>query len=259
MEKKRKQIDIDRIVAFRNQINRVSKNTPGAEEVKKLYLTLSDDAIELLMDFAVATCGLDLNASKAPLLVSSLKVDRQDRLMEFLRTTISIQLDSFLLPRLYKNIAIDFLVQGYKKENEQKIVRKLVLYYIRIDRELEEFSWVDYDYIDTLMKRTQKDEREGINNIHRDYFIGLYENGHKVVKRILELTNAIGAGRQTHNLLRRLAKDDRYANVPEYPSDEEQSKKDKWLFFRLARIFDLGLQPITRKEAIKQINAELGV
>ncbi|MDD2829824.1 MAG: hypothetical protein PHW18_09655 [Sulfuricurvum sp.] len=60
------------------------------------------------------------------------------------------------------------------------------------------------------MKRTVKDDYEGIDGIHREYFIGLYENAHKAIKKILELTNAVGAGRRSHNLLRRLAKDVRY-------------------------------------------------
>jgi hypothetical protein len=163
----------------------------------------------------------------------------------------------YALPRIYKDIFIDFIVSGYKKDNEQKIARKLVLYYIRIDRELEEFSWVDYDYIDTLMKRTSKDDRESINIVYRDYFIGLYENAHEAVRRILELATAIGAGRRPHNLIRRLAKDDRYANIPEYPSDEEQSQKDKWLFSRLAKMFDLGVQPITKPEPRLMTRSEI--
>jgi hypothetical protein len=254
VQKEYKQVDIDKINAFRTQINRVSKNAPGASEVKALYLKLSDDAVKLLIDFSAAPLGLNLDSSKVPMLVSAAKVDYTIASLNFLRANIGMQLDMYALPRIYKDIFIDFIVSGYKKDNEQKIVRKLVLYYIRTDRESEDFNWVDFDYIDSLMKRTSKDDPEGINSIHRDYFIGLYENAHKAVRRILELAVAVGAGRRPHNLIRRLAKDDRYVNIPEYPSDSDQPQRDKWLFSRLAKMFDLGVQVLTRKEAIKQIN-----
>lgn len=249
-------IESQKIAAFRRQIFRVPKNAPGAKELKELNSMLSDNAIGLILDFAAAACGLEMDAAKTPLIVSSLKARGKEKFLNFFRSTVGIQLDIEKLPRIYKEIILDFLINGISKNHDPSLVRKLVLFYIREDHNKEEYRWMDIDYLQAIMRRNQNDEKKEIEPPYREYIFELYSLAHKTIDRIIEFTNALGAGRRTHNLVRRLGSEDRFANIPQYQADISQLERDRALVRRIGFTFDFATNPKTRAEKFQEIKME---
>lgn len=214
MTQKIRRIDLIKIAAFRGQFNRVSPKIVGADEVKKLYAELSDEAVSLLFDFALAVGGLDLDAAKIPLAVGMAKISEKRATSNYMRSVISIQLDMRDMPPPYKQLILQFLEKGYREMESKKYVRKLVLYYLRTDKSDPAYGWVNFDYLAERMKRTENDRETRIQDFALgEYFMSLYANAHTAVGRLKRMAYALASGARPHNLAKQVAKDDRFYNL----------------------------------------------
>lgn len=233
-----------KIVAFRGQINRISSEVPGAHEVKKLYSTLSDDAISLLFDFALAGSGLDLDAVKTPLVVGVANVEGKRAMQNYMRSVLSVQMDMSEMPRPYKKMLLQFIETGFRAADSKKYVRQLVHYYMRMDKLNPVYEWVDFNYLTDRMRRTQDDIVTKIDDSAlAEYFMNLYYIAHTAVKRLKRMAYALASGARPHNLAKQVAKDDRFFSiVNEERSNKCQSDIDIELIKRFASLLGLSIE-----------------
>lgn len=244
-------IDLRQIATFRRQINRVPKDTKGADEIQHLFTTLSDDAIGLLVDFSIATSGLSMDSAKIPLAVGCASIDSARSARAYLGSVIAMQLDMVEMPTPYKKLFLTFLENGNQTTEYSSYVRKLVRYYLRVDKMDPVFYWVNFEYLYELMKRTSEEKEMQIDDLTLGrYFMGLYANAHRTIKALTRTAYALASGARPHNLARQIAKGDRFYKLEEIDQSLEKNKKDTILLKRLSIFFDVA----EREESFQEEN-----
>lgn len=244
-------IDLRQIATFRRQINRVPKDTRGADEIQHLFTTLSDDAVGLLIDFSIAASGLSMDSAKIPLAVGCASIDSARSARAYLGSVITMQLDMVEMPTPYKKLFLTFLETGNKTAEYSSYVRRLVRYYLRVDKVDSEFHWVNFEYLNELIKRTSEEKEMKIDDFALgEYFMGLYSNAHRTVKELTRMAYALPSGARPHNLARQVAKGDRFYKLEEIDQSLEKNKKDTLLLKRLSVFFDVT----EREESFQEEN-----
>ncbi len=232
--------DLKKVAIFRGQVKRTSLNAKGAEEIKVLFNTLSDDAVCLLNDCCATSNSTDLDIVKMSAGLGMFKIREKLKRRSYIRSVITIMLDMGAMPNVYKMLALEFLEFGYLEVKSKTYIRKCVLYYLQEDETNPDFAWVDFKILKEAMKRKSAD-RISLNDSRLNaYFMSLYSNGHKAVKNLRKMVSALAAGGRPHNLAKFAAQEDRFFKIPDFIKDATELDLNLLLFSRLMEEFELS-------------------